>query len=59
MVLVVQPELARTLGHADQHDVHDADTANEQADAGHRRQQQRHDRAPRLLGPRNFGQVAD
>ncbi len=32
-------DLARPLGHRDQHDVHDADAADEQADAGDRRQE--------------------
>ena len=32
-------DLARALGHRDQHDVHDADAADQQADAGDRRQQ--------------------
>jgi hypothetical protein len=34
-----QADLARALGDADQHDVHDADAAHQQAHRGHRAQQ--------------------
>ena len=35
-------DLARPLGHGDEHDVHDADAADEQADAGDGGQQRGH-----------------
>ena len=43
---LAQPDLARALGHADQHDVHDADAADDQRDRrdrGQERRQQRRD----------------
>ncbi len=43
-----QADLAGALGDRDQHDVHDADAADEQRHAGDRRQQRRH-------RPRGFG----
>ena len=34
-----QPDLARSLGHRDQHDVHDPDAADDQRDQSHAKQQ--------------------
>ena len=36
-------DLARPLGHADEHDVHDADAADDERDAGDRAEQSGHD----------------
>ena len=53
-----QPDLARALGDRHQHDVHDADAADQQRDRGDRREQQRHDAARLLLRLQHLGQVA-
>ena len=47
-------DLARALGHRHQHDVHDADAAHQQRDAGDGRQQHRHHLGG---GRRRLGQV--
>ena len=54
-----QADLARPLGHRDQHDVHDADAADDQRDRGDRRQQQRQHAGGGLLRRGDLGQVAD
>ena len=53
-----QADFADALGHRHQHDVHDADAADDQRDAGDRAEQQRHQ--PRRLRARgdHFGDVA-
>src|SRR5688500_599181 len=45
-----QADLADTLGHRHQHDVHDADAADDQADRRHRAQQFRHQVGGRSAG---------
>ena len=52
-------DLARPLGDRDEHDVHDADAADEQRNAGDRAEQQRHHQRddPQHVG--DFGRVVD
>src|SRR5581483_3860315 len=52
-------DLPRPLGHGHQHDVHDADAADEEGDGGHRRQEQREDQRRRLAGVEQAGLVED
>src|SRR5262249_38771853 len=54
-----QADLPRPLGDADQHDVHDANAANEQRDGGDARQEQAQRPGALLARLRDLGQVPD
>ena len=54
-----QADLARAFGDRDEHDVHDADAADDQRHRRDRAQQNRHHLRRRLLGGEHLGQVAD
>ena len=54
-----QADLARSLGDAHEHDVHDPDAADQQRDRGDARQQGRHRIGPLLPRARDLAHVAD
>ena len=54
-----QADLAVPLGHRHEHDVHDADAADDQRDQGHAHQQARHEADRRAQGLDDLGHVAD
>ena len=54
-----EADLAGPLGHRHQHDVHDADAADQERDGRDRRQQHRHDAGRFLLGREHLGEDAD
>ena len=54
-----QADLARALGHGDQHDVHDSHSAHEERNQGHAQQQVGHHPPGRSEGFGDFRQVAD
>mgnify|MGYP003334835696 CR=1 FL=1 len=52
-------DFPRPLGHRDQHDVHDADAADEKADGGHRAEKPGHDRRGAGQRAGHLGHIAD
>ncbi len=54
-----QADFLAPLGHRHQHDVHDADAADQQRHAGDGGEHRRHGRRRGLLRPRHLRQVAD